>query len=68
MEDLPLVMQARDVQAILGLSKTKVYELLNRKDFPTICIDKRMVVSRDAFFDWLNQDRQKIRRRAIIYV
>lgn len=68
MDDLPLILQARDIQAILGLSKTKVYELLNRKSFPTVCIDKRMVVPRDAFFQWLNEDSQKIRRRAIIYV
>lgn len=63
--NLPLVLQARDIQAILGISKGKTYALMNSKDFPTIYLNKRMVVSRDAFFDWLNQDKRKIKRRAI---
>lgn len=63
--DLPLVLQAKDIQSILGISKTKTYELMNSKDFPTIYLNKRMVVSKDAFLDWLNQDKRKIKRRAI---
>lgn len=64
-EHLPLVLQAKDVQAILGISKGKAYELMNCVDFPTIFIGKRMVVPRDAFFDWLNNDKRKIKRRPI---
>ncbi len=64
-DELPLVLQAKDVQSILGISKGKAYEIMNSKDFPTIYLNKRMVVSRDSFFDWLNQDKRKIRRRAI---
>lgn len=64
-ESLPLVLGAKDIQAILGISKGKTYALMNSKDFPTIYLNKRMVVSRDAFFDWLNQDKRKIKRRAI---
>lgn len=64
-EKLPLVLSAKDIQKILGISKGKTYELMNSSDFPTIHLNKRMVVSRDAFFDWLNQDKRKIKRRAI---
>ena len=63
--NLPLVLQARDVQAILGISKGKAYELMNSVDFPTIFIGKRMVVPKDAFLDWLNNDKRKIKRRPI---
>lgn len=63
--NLPLVMQAKDVQAILGISKGKTYELMNSVDFPTIFIGKRMVVPKDAFLDWLNDDKRKIKRRPI---
>lgn len=63
--DLPLVLQAKDIQTILGISKGKTYEIMNSKDFPTIYLNKRMVVSRDAFIDWLNQEQRKIKRRAI---
>lgn len=63
--NLPLVLQAKDVQTILGISKGKAYELMNSADFPTIFIGKRMVVPKDAFLDWLNNDKRKIKRRAI---
>lgn len=64
-ESLPLILQAKDVQMILGISKGKSYELMNSTDFPTIYLNKRMVVSKDKFFEWLNQDNRKIKRRAI---
>lgn len=64
-EQLPLVLQAKDIQALLGISKGKTYELMNSRDFPTVFLNKRMVVPRDAFFKWLNQDKRKIKRRAI---
>ena len=62
---LPIVLQAKDVQTILGISKGKTYELMNSVDFPTIFIGKRMVVPKDAFLDWLNNDKRKIKRRPI---
>lgn len=33
-ETLPLVLSAKDIQAILGISKGKTYELMNSRDFP----------------------------------
>lgn len=62
---LPLILQAKDVQMILGISKGKTYEIMNSADFPTIYLNKRMVVSRDKFLAWLNQDNRKVKRRAI---
>lgn len=41
-EKLPLILQAKDVQTILGISKGKTYELMNSADFPTIHLNKRM--------------------------
>lgn len=64
-ESLPLILQAKDVQMILGISKGKTYELMNSADFPTIYLNKRMVVPKDKFYEWLNQDNRKIKRRAI---
>ena len=49
-EKLPLILQAKDVQTILGISKGKTYELMNSADFPTIHLNKRMVVSKDKFW------------------
>lgn len=64
-EELPIIMQAKHVQSVLGISKGKTYELMNSSDFPTIYLNKRMVVPKDKFFEWLNQDKRKIKRRAI---
>lgn len=64
-ETLPLILQAKDVQMILGISKGKTYEIMNSVGFPTIHLNKRMVVSKDKFYEWLNKDERKIRRRAI---
>lgn len=64
-DELPSIMQAKHVQSTLGISKGKTYELMNSADFPTIYLNKRMVVPKDKFIEWLNQDKRKIKRRAI---
>lgn len=64
-DSLPLILQAKDIQMILGISKGKTYEIMNSADFPTIHLNKRMVVSKDKFYEWLNKDSRKIKRRAI---
>lgn len=65
--DVPLVLSAKDVQKILGLSKGKTYELMNSEQFPTIFVNKRMLVTKDAFIAWLTKDERQIKRRAIRY-
>ena len=64
-DSLPLILQAKDIQMILGISKGKTYEIMNSADFPTIHLNKRMMVSKYKFYEWLNKDSRKIKRRAI---
>ncbi len=66
-DDVPLVLSAKDVQKILGLSKGKTYELMNSEQFPTIFVNKRMLVTKEAFIAWLTKDERQIKRRAIRY-
>lgn len=66
-DEVPLVLSAKDVQKILGLSKGKTYELMNSEQFPTLFVNKRMLVTKEAFIAWLTRDEQKIKRRAIRY-
>lgn len=55
-DELPLVLNAKDVADILGISLTATYRLFDREDFPTIRTGmRRKLVSRDAFFDWLKR-------------
>lgn len=58
-DQLPLVLDAKKVADILGISLTATYRLFDREDFPTIRTGmRRKLVSRDAFFDWLKQQQR----------
>lgn len=58
-DQLPMILGADDVSLILGISRAKAYQLFHRKDFPTIKIGKRLLVSRDRFFTWLDSQCQE---------
>ena len=52
---LPLSLNANDIAAVLGISRANAYTLMRAKDFPTIFIGKRMVVYRDKFIQWMDE-------------
>lgn len=54
-EDLPLMLNAEDIQAVMNISRAGAYTLMHRADFPVIRIGKRMVVPRDKFLEWNDQ-------------
>lgn len=47
MDDLPVILSASDVAAVLGISRAKAYQLFHRLDFPTLKLDKRLLVRYD---------------------
>lgn len=54
-EDYPIILTVSDVMEILGIGKRVAYELMDRKDFPTVRIGKLKRVNREAFFEWIEQ-------------
>ena len=56
--ELPLILSASDVAAVLGISRAKAYQLFHRLDFPTLKLDKRLLVRRELFFQWLDKQAQ----------
>lgn len=54
--DLPLILDAEDLKSIMNISRAGAYQLMHRSDFPTISIGKRLLVPRDQFIIWLNQN------------
>ena len=52
-DELPLVLNAKEVAKVLGLSLAGTYELMREKDFPAKRIGKRIIVPRDEFLEWL---------------
>ena len=53
-EELPMVLCAEHVAMVMGISRTHAYGLLHSEGFPTIRIGKRMVVPRDKFIQWMD--------------
>lgn len=50
--ELPSVLNIKDVQSVLRKGKSQAYELVKRKDFPKLPIDKPIRIPRDEFLKW----------------
>ena len=55
-DDLPLFLNAAMVAQVLGISATSSYELMHEKDFPVLKIGSRMVVPKEKFIAWVEQN------------
>ena len=55
LDQLPLILKAEELAAVLGISRAGAYTLMRSKGFPTIFIGKRMVVYRDKFIQWMDE-------------
>ena len=51
---LPMALNAKQVAAVLGISRAGAYNLMRSEGFPTLFIGKRMVVPKDRLMDWMN--------------
>ena len=58
-EEIPLILGANELMALLGFSRTNVYCMLNAEDFPAIVIGKRRLVRKDKLFEWIEAHEQK---------
>ena len=54
-EDLPLFLNVKDLSKALGIAPSSCYELMHEKDFPSIRIGKRLVVQRETFIEWVDE-------------
>lgn len=52
-ETLPLVLEVKDIQKILGVSRTSAYALVKKKGFPSFRIGSHIKISKKALFDWM---------------
>ena len=58
-EDLPLMLNADDLEHALGISRSSAYELIKKEGFPALLIEGRVVVPRDKFIEWVEQNTGK---------
>ena len=55
-EELPLFLNAKMVAQILGVSPSSGYELMHQQDFPTLKIGNRIVVPKEKFIQWVEEN------------
>ena len=53
-EEYPIMLSADDLAAILGISRTSAYKLMQSKGFPALTLGKRVVTPRDRLIAWIN--------------
>ncbi len=58
-EDLPPFLNALQISAFLGISKTNIYALMNSAGFPTVRVGKRMIVEKEKLLKWLDENAAK---------
>ena len=54
--DLPLFLNASMVSQVLGVSSSSCYELMHEPGFPVLKVGSRMVVPKEKFIQWVEQN------------
>ncbi len=57
-EDLPLTLTAPEVGEVLGISRAAAYELVRSKGFPRMRIGTRILVPKDKFLAWIDEQTE----------
>ncbi len=55
-DDLPLFLNAELVAKVLGVSPSSGYELMHEAGFPVLKIGSRMMVPKEKFVQWVEQN------------
>ena len=51
-EELPEVMEVKDIQQFLKISRNTAYDLIKRKEFPTLKIGRLLRIRKESFLEW----------------
>ena len=54
-DELPLFLNAEIVARVLGVSPSSGYELMHEQGFPSLRIDSRIVIPKEAFIRWVEE-------------
>ena len=54
-EELPLFLNAETVANVLGIAMSSAYELMKEPDFPSLRIGNRLIVPKEKFMVWVEQ-------------
>ena len=53
-DQLPCMLNAKDVEGYMRISRAEAYEQMHSEGFPLIRIGKRMLAPRDKFLEWVD--------------
>ena len=54
-EELPLFLNAQMVAKLLGISPSSSYELMHEEGFPVLRVGNRLVVPKEKFRQWVEE-------------
>ena len=54
-DQLPQMLTAEDIAAVLCISRISAYALTHRADFPCLVIGRRRITPRESFRSWMNK-------------
>ena len=58
-EELPLVLSVEDVANVMGICIAYAYELTHRRDFPSFTVGTRILVPKEKFIAWLDEQTKE---------
>ena len=53
-EEVPEVMEVKDIQQFLKISRNTAYDLIKRKEFPTLKIGRLLRIRKESFLEWFD--------------
>lgn len=53
-DELPATFGATQLAEVLGISRNKAYELINREDFPKFRLGRKIIISKKHFIKWID--------------
>jgi predicted DNA-binding transcriptional regulator AlpA len=57
-DDLPFMLSVGNLSTVLNISKSNAYVVMNRADFPSIRIGRRLLVNKVNLVNWINSQEK----------
>jgi excisionase family DNA binding protein len=57
-EELPVILNMKEVADVLGISESSAYDLCRTDSFPSFRIGNRILIKRDKLVEWIDQQRK----------
>ena len=59
-DELPLLLNVKQLADLLGVSDSSVYELIQEDGFPSLHIGKRIVIPKEELREWISARTKEV--------